>query len=99
MASVELKFFTFKTVFLLSLASGARQGKIHTLDWSPIRWLSDGKDVFLRPYVGFMAKTHVARDPSTALMDFWIKSLAAMLDRSEPDMALCPLRVLRFYLE
>ena len=32
MASIELKFLTFKTVFLLSLASGARQGEIHALD-------------------------------------------------------------------
>ena len=46
------------------------------------RWSSDGKDVFLRLYVGFMAKTHVARDPSTTLTGFKIKSLAATLDRS-----------------
>ena len=56
MASVELKFLTFKTVFLLSLACRARRGEIHTLDQSCIRWSPDGKDVFLRPYMGFMAK-------------------------------------------
>ena len=37
MASVELKFLTFKIVVLLSLASGTRQGEIHALDQSLIR--------------------------------------------------------------
>ena len=31
-ASVDLKFLTFTTVFLLFLASGARRGEIHALD-------------------------------------------------------------------
>ena len=38
MSSVELKFLTFKTIFLLSSASGTRQGEIHALDWFLIRW-------------------------------------------------------------
>ena len=48
--------------------------------------------------MGFMAKTYVKQDSSTALMDFWIKSLTAKLDRSEAERSLCPVRVLRFYL-
>ena len=48
--------------------------------------------------MGFMAKTHVAHDPSTALTSFWIKSLVAKIDMSEPDRSLCPVSVLRFYL-
>ena len=88
MASVELKFLTFKRVFLLSLASGARRGEIHTLDRYHTRWSSNGKSIFLRPYVGFMTKTHVALDPSTVLTGFWIKLLSA----------LCPGRALQFYL-
>ena len=96
MASVELKFLAYKTVFLLSLATGARRGEIHALDL--LRWSSDGNDVFLRPRVGFVSKTQVARDPSTALTGFWVKSLAATMDRSEPDRSLCPVRALRFYI-
>ena len=68
------------------------------MDRSKIRWSANGQDVFLRPQVGFVSKTEVARDPSTALTGFWVKSLAATLDRSEPDRALCPVRTLRFYL-
>ena len=98
MASVDLSLLTYKTVFLLSLATGARRGEIHALDRSLLRWSSDGKDVFLRPRVGFVSKTQVARDPSTALTGFWVKSLSATMDRSEPDRSLCPVRALRFYL-
>ena len=99
MSSVSLKHLTYKTVFLLSLASGARRGEIHALDLSRTRWVEDGREVVLRPHVGFMSKTHVARDPSTALAGFRIKSLAHDLDRSDPDRLLCPLRALRYYVD
>ena len=99
MALIDLKLLTLKTVFLLSLATGARRGEIHALDRSRIRWSANGQDVFLRPYVGFVSKTQVARDPSTALTGFWVKSLSATLDRSEPDRSLCPVRALRYYMD
>ena len=89
MASVELKLLTFIMVFLLSLATGAGCGEIHALDRSWIRWSADGQDVFLRPHVGFVSKTQVARDPSTALTGFWVKSLAVTMSKSEPDRTLC----------
>jgi len=95
---VEVKHLAFKAVFLLSLASGARRSEIHALDHSLTRWSDGYKEVFLRPYVGFMAKTHVARDPSTALRGFRIRSFRDAHDPSEPDRALCPLRALRYYL-
>ena len=41
-SSVQLKHLTYKTVFLLSLASGARMGEIHALDISRTRWLEEG---------------------------------------------------------
>jgi len=46
-----------------------------------------------------MAKTHVARDPSTALQGLRIRSLMDPRDKSEPDRALCPIRALRYYLD
>ena len=73
MASVELKFLTFKMGFLLSLATEARHGEIHALDRSRIRWSADGQDVFLRQHVGFVSKTQVACDLSTARTGFWVK--------------------------
>ena len=61
-------------------------------------WSLDYREVTLRPYVGFMVKTHVARDPSTTLTGFRDKSLAASLDKSEPDQTLCPVRALWYYM-
>ena len=74
MASIEFKLLTFKTVFLLALASGARRGEIHALGQSHIRWSSDGKDIFLRLYVGVMAKTRMTQDPSTTLTVVFLSS-------------------------
>ena len=99
MGTVFLKHLTNKTVFLLSLATGARRGEVHALDLSRIRWAEDGSEVFLRPYVGFMAKTQVARDPSTAFSGFRVRSMAKGLGRSDPDRLLCPLRMLRYYID
>ena len=99
MSSIQLKHLTFKTVFFLSLASGARRGEIHALDVTRMRWSTDNQEAVLRPYVGFLPKTYLARDPLTALSGFRIKSLANGLSRSDPDRKLCPLRALRYYLK
>ena len=45
-----------------------------------------------------MAQTRVARDPTTALRGFHIRSFMDAPDKSEPDRALCPIRALRYYL-
>ena len=52
----------------------------------------------LRPYAGFMAKTHVVQVPTTALRWFRIQSLLNAPDKSEPDRAICPIRALWYYL-
>ena len=41
----------------------------------------------------------MARDPSSALAGFRIRSLAKGLDRSDPDRLLYPVRALKFYLK
>ena len=99
MSTVSLTHLTYKTVFLLSLASGARRGEIHALDLSLLRWSEDGHSVTLRPRVGFMAKTHVAKDPGTAYRGFTVRSMSATMDKSEPERTLCPVRALRFYIK
>ena len=47
----------------------------------------------------YMFKTPVARDPSTALKGFTIHSLAATIDKSEPDRILCSVRARQYYLK
>ena len=99
MNSIQLKFLTLKTVFLLALASGARRGEIHALDVTRTRWSQDGYEVTLRPYAGFLPKTYLAHQPGTVLSGFKIRSMAKGLSRSDPDRLLCPVRALRFYLK
>ena len=48
--SVELKFLTFKKVFLLALATGARKGEIHALDHS--FYMGGGQILSLPPSIG-----------------------------------------------
>ena len=93
---VKLKFWTWKTCFLLMLASGARRSEIHALDPDRIQWSEDRTSVTLRPKLGFMAKNHVARDPSTAFRGFTIKALGTA--RSARVKLLCPVRALKWYL-
>ena len=96
---VSLQHLTYKTVFLISLASAARRGELHALDLTLTRWSEDRRSVTLRPRVGFMAKTHLARDPSTAYRGFTLRAMSAQMDKSDPDRTLCPVRALRFYLK
>ena len=76
MNSIQLKFLTLKTVFLLALASGARRGEIHALDVTRTRWSQDGYEVILRPYAGFLPKTYLAHQPGTVLSGFRIRCMA-----------------------
>merc|ERR1712121_47109 len=95
---VPLNLLTYKTVFLVTLASGARRGEIHALDYSKIRWSQDHNQVFLKPNPFFMAKTHRPDRPMTAFKGFSIKALPRSDGSSDPDRLLCPVRTLKFYL-
>ncbi len=94
--TVDLKLWTWKTCFLLTLVSGARRSEIHALDPDRIQYSRDQSRVTLRPNLGFMAKNHVARDPATAFKGFTIKALDQSLPVS--TRVLCPVRALRWYI-
>ena len=69
-STLELNYLVFQNSVFPLLSFRSKVWQIHALEVSRLRWTDDYKEVFLRPYVGFMAKTHVARDPSTALIGF-----------------------------
>ena len=98
MSSVLLTDLTYKTVFLLTLASGARRGEIHALDHSRTIWSTDKNVVTLRPNPTFMAKNHRPDQPITAFMGFKVRAMSADLAKDDPDRSLCPVRLLKFYL-
>jgi len=94
-----LMYITWKTVFLLTLASGKRSGEIYALT-DVIRHAKDWSQMILKPSVGFLAKTHTASRPEAAFSELVIPSLLNILpSRKEADYLLCPVRAIRFYLD
>ena len=58
----SLKHLTFKTVFLLALASGKRRSEIHAWLNKNIRHQADWSKVSLYPSPSFLAKNHLAKE-------------------------------------
>ena len=88
LSKCPLKLLTWKTVFLLMLASSKRRSEIHALDFKYIRWNHDKSRVSLRVVPKFIAKNQI---PSSDLLSFSTPSLAASLGQSlEQDRVLCP---------
>ena len=96
----SLKHLTFKTVFLLALASGKRRSEIHAWLNKNIRHQADWSKVSLYPSPSFFAKNHLAKEGPECVAPVVIPALAPTLDKSlKEDRSLCPVRALRYYLD
>ena len=97
LVAADLKYVTWKTVFLLTLASAKRRSEIHALsiDDSHLRFNADDS-VTLTCEAGFLAKTQL---PSVATSPFTIPSLSQTCGKDDADRLLCPIRALKFYLQ
>ena len=96
--SAPLKFVSWKTVFLVALASAKRRGELrafsckvlHSANWS---------SVTLQPLPDFVAKTEIPGRPDTRLEPVTIQGLSTFVG---PDLAddrkLCPVRAIKVYL-
>ena len=93
----ELKFLSWKTVFLLAFASAKRRSELHALSIEPdlLRFNSDGS-VSLAFQPGFLAKNQL---PSVLPEPFSIPSLLSICGPSDPDILLCPVRALKAYIK
>ena len=92
-----LKLLTWKTVFLLALASGRRRGELHALDFSKLFWKDNFSEAKFSVIPSFLAKTQLADSPP---LSFVIPALDSSLGTSlDADVKLCPLRALRSYLK
>lgn len=92
-----LKLLTWKTVFLVALASGKRRSEIHALDGGRVSWREDFSVVKLRVIPSFLAKTQLATSPP---LSFSVPALAPSLGPDmDQDLLLCPVRALRSYLD
>ena len=96
----SLKQLTFKTVFLLALASGKRRSEIRAWLHKNIRHHTDWLKVSLYPSPSFLAKNHLAREGPGSVAPVVIPTLAPILDWTlKEDRSLCLVRALRYYLD
>lgn len=96
---VPLQLLTWKTVFLVLLASGCRRGEVHALQSKGIVHDEKWKWITLFPLESFVSKTQLRTSGATALDYVTIKSLSSLLPSElARDRAMCPVRALKVYL-
>ena len=93
----SLKLLSFKTVFLLTLASGRRGSEVHAISGASadIAFEPDGS-VSLHFLPEFLAKNQV---PGSVPPTLFIPALTRILCPDDADRLLCPVRALKFYLD
>ena len=100
MAIAPLKLVTYKTVFLVALASGKRRSEVHALLHSRLRTDKKWTYVSLEPSNRFIAKNQLAKHGNNILQPIILKALGPSLSAElKQDKTLCPVRALRFYLD
>ena len=96
---VSLKLLTWKTVFLILLASGCRRCEVHALQFKKIQHEERWKWVTLFPLESFVSKTQLRSSGASVLQPVNIKALSTVLSPDlTQDRALCPVRALKAYL-
>ena len=87
---------TWKTVFLLALASSCRRSELQALSRDPRDLVFSDRGMSLRVVPGFLAKTAV---PGLDPAPFFIPALTPFSGRDSADRLLCPVRTLQRYVE
>ena len=96
----SLKVLTFKTVFLMALASGKRRGEVHAWTFSSLRHKPHWKEITISPSPAFLAKNQLASEGPDLIRPIVIPALKPFLSSDlSDDMTLCPIRALRYYLD
>ena len=100
MALAPLKWVTFKTFFLVTLASGKRRSEVHALLHSRLRTDDNWSKVILEPSSHFIAKNQLSKEGTAVLQPIVLRSLSQTLSRElADDQSLCPVRALSYYLD
>ena len=90
-----LDLLSYKTVFLVSLASGRRCSEVHALQYEG--WaVEPDKSISLKFLPEFVAKNQPLGLPSPPIC---IKALTPLLCPDDEDRTLCPVRALKIYIE
>ena len=93
--SIELKFLSWKTVFLLALASAARVSELHALSTNEACFRVEVSGIRLFPKLKFLAKNQRA---NKAWSSWFIPDFKKHTNKAK-DLVLCPCRCLKVYLE
>ncbi len=97
--SIDLKFLTFKTVFLITLASGKRRSEVHAFTYKGFSRDPKWKHVTLRTDPSFVSKTDLAGNRRRVLTPVTIPAISTADGYSKKDdHKLCPVRSLKYYL-
>ena len=94
-----LKYVTWKTVFLLALASGKRRSEIHAWTLDGLLCLGEWDQIQLTPSPSFIAKNQLAKEGNQAVSPVVIPALPTPQNDSNEDALLCPVRALSTYLK
>jgi integrase len=99
MHKASIKHVTWKTVFLVALASGKRRGELHAIR-REILHTKDWRSVTLVPDTEFVAKTELGNKGADVLKPITFPALTKLLDASmQEDRSLCPVRAIKQYLQ
>ena len=91
---------TFKTAFLLALASGKHRSEIHAWVANKVSNLGQWEKVALFPSSDFIVKNQLAREGSQSVSPVIIPALTTIVDRQfKEDRTLYPVLALRYYLD
>lgn len=94
-SSIDLKFLTFKTVFLMALASASRVSELHSLSLDEGHFRKEHKGIRLLPNMQFLAKTQTMNKTWEPIYIPAFDSYAT----DSTDLKLCPCRALIAYIE
>ena len=98
MKSASLKYVTWKTAFLVCLASASRCSEIHALSYNSLKFQEKYLWVEVEPIPEFKAKTANRDGKSQRDEILKIPALAPVVGHDLPqDRSLCPVRALKIY--
>ena len=95
----SIKFLTWKTVFLLALASGKMCSEIHAWMLDGLLRLGNWDQIKLTPSPSFIAKNQLVKEGPQAVSPAVIPALKSDFDSQDMDTTVCHVRALAMYLE
>ena len=99
LSRAEPKFLTWKTVFLIALASGRRRSEIYAFTFKGCSHSKGWSKVILKTDPAFLAKNQLASEGASIFSEIEIPALTKCLGQQDTeDRSLCPVRALRHYL-